>query len=238
MGLGAAPRHQLAYERSRHCHHNAEDSYCSAEIPKWPATGEKGNGSDYQSNLKESFAEVEAIRFALFASDFLLEMLGFAAKLLAPILIRLTLMKKAVVHLPRSSGIFRWSDLDELSEDLVSMATRVHRLIFGPGIGGPDLSNDLFRVSAMTKKRDYRNENRKHAHAETHRQQRTVVLRVFGMLVQLLHIILADAVVVHGLTGLYEKSRTLFVLFSAISKTRRGPRGIFGTRNTRSREFP
>lgn len=197
--MGATPRHQLAYERSRRGHDDADDPDRSAEIPKWPAMGKKRNGCDYQGNFEESFAEVEAIRFALFASDFLLEVLGFAAKLLAPILIRLTLMKKAVVHLPRSSGIFRWSDLDELSEDLVSMATRVHRLIFGPGIGGPDLSNDLFRVSAMTKKRDYRNENRKHAHAETHRQQRTVVLRVFGMLVQLLHIILADAVVVHGL---------------------------------------
>ena len=197
---GFAAPHRLAYEHPSRCHDDADDADRSAEIPKGPATGKKRNGCDYQSNFEESLAEVKAIGFSLFVPDFLLQALGFAAKLLAPILIRLALAKKAVVHLLRCSGILRWSDLDELSEDLVSMATRVHRLIFGPRVGGSNLSHDFFSVRAMTEKRDYRDENREHAHAETHRQQRTVMLRMFGMLVQLLHVILADAVVVHGLS--------------------------------------
>jgi hypothetical protein len=51
----------------------------------------------------------------------------------------------------------------------------------------------------MTKQRHDSHEYREHAHAEAYWEQRTVMLRVLGMLVQLLHVILADAVVVHGL---------------------------------------
>ena len=179
-------------------------------MPKRPASRKQGNGGDYQSDFQKGFTEVKAIRFALLVPNFLLKVFGLASECFATIVVLLALMEKAVVHLLRRAGILRGSDLDELAEDVIGMATRVNRLIFRPGIGRSNLRDDFLGMSTMTEQRYNSNEHGEHAHAETYGQQRAIMLRVLGMLVQLLHIILADAVVVHGLGVLYESTLAPF----------------------------